>query len=262
MTTYKNILQVILILTFLSVTASLAEWQDDLTTLLVAETEPGQEELIAEIAAANPDYRDVIAVIRATEFPEIEGRGEFQLLDTVCLDNITRPWVLYVPESYDPAQPTPLMVVLHGGINSISLPPDPLGYAEGHGLSILGRDFGMLLIFPMGQMGATWWDKVGMGNISNLVRTVKREFNVDDDRVYMGGFSDGASAAFLYAMARPNDYAAFVALNGHMGVGSLDGGLSMYPVNLSNTSVYVTTTDRDNLYSTDKMKPTIELARA
>ncbi len=252
---------VIIILSLLAVSAPSAEWRDDLAALLAAGGEAEQDELINSIVAANPDYRDVIDTIRTIEFPDVESRGELLLRDTLCLDGKTRPWVLYIPEGYDPAQPTPLIVVPHGGVGSALLPKNPLGYATWGGFPTLGREYGMIMVFPMGQYGVTWWDKVGMGNIENLVRTARREFNVDDDRVYMGGFSDGASASFLFAMARPNDYAAFVALNGHMGVGSMDGDASIYPVNLSNTSVYATTTDNDHLYPTRKMAPTIELAR-
>jgi hypothetical protein len=46
-----------------------------------------------------------------------------------------------------------------------------------------------------------------------------------------------------------------------MGVGSMDGGSAIYPINFSNSPVYTTTTGRDNLYPTKKMKPTIEMAR-
>lgn len=252
---------VVIIIALLTVSASAEDWREDVAALLAAGGEAEQDILVADIVAADPGFREVIAAIRAIEFPDVEGRGEFLLRDTLCLDGKTRPWVLYIPESYDPTMLTPLIVVPHGGVGSALLPKNPIGYATWGGFPTLGREHGYLMVFPMGQYGATWWDKVGMGNIENLVRTVKREFNVDDDRVYMGGFSDGASASFLHAMARPNDYAAFVALNGHMGVGSMDGGASIYPVNLSNTAIYATTTDNDHLYPTRKMAPTIELAR-
>ncbi len=79
--------------------------------------------------------------------------------------------------------------------------------------------------------------------------------------MWLGGFSDGASAAFLYGMVAPNDYAAFVALNGHMGVGSLDGNLPTYAPNLANTPVYAVTTFDDPLYPARVMRRTIEMAR-
>jgi hypothetical protein len=120
---------------------------------------------------------------------------------------------------------------------------------------------GWIALFPFGQAGATWWDEVGMENIRTLVRTAKRELNVDDDRVWMAGFSDGASAGFAHAMLAPSDYAAFVALNGHMGVASLDGDLPTYAPNMAATPIFATTTFDDGLYPSHKMGPSIEMAR-
>ena len=63
-------------------------------------------------------------------------------------------------------------------------------------------------------------------------------------------------------MLRPSDYAAFVALNGHMGVASLDGDLPAYAPNMAATPVFATTTFDDELYPSERMRGTIEMARA
>ena len=58
----------------------------------------------------------------------------------------------------------------------------------------------------------------------------------------------------------PSDYAAIVALNGHMGVASLDGGLASYAPNMANTPIYAVTTFEDGLYPSDRMRPTLDMA--
>ena len=152
-------------------------------------------------------------------------------------------------------------MVLHGGVGAAEIDDDPLGHVAENDLGALADERGWISVFPFGQAGATWWDDVGMTNIRTLVRTVKREFNVDDDRVWMAGFSDGASAAFAHAMLEPTDYAAFVALNGHMGVASLDGDLPSYAPNMSVTPIFATTTFDDGLYPSYRMRRSIEMAR-
>jgi predicted esterase len=154
-----------------------------------------------------------------------------------------------------------MLVVLHGSVSRPDIRPDPRGWAEKNGFVPLADQYGWLVLFPFGQAGATWWDEVGMTNIMTLVRTVKIDFNIDDDRVYLGGFSDGGSAAFLFAMTMPSDFAAFMALNGHMGVGSEDGNLPTYATNFYNSPVYATTTDHDQLYPTNQMERAISMAR-
>lgn len=244
----------------LSLAPALADWRADLAELVRTEAGPRQEELLSNVLAAEPGWRDVAAALAALPFGEAEA-GAFELRQTLCADGVERPWALYVPPSYNPRTPTPLVVVLHGGVSWPDLPEDPLGYARKDEWVAPAAEYGWLVLYPFGQQGATWWDEVGMANIRNLVRTVKREYNVDDDRVYMGGFSDGASAAFCWAMVEPTAFAGFFALNGHMGVGSLDGGLDTYAPNFSNTPVYAVTTSGDPLYPSAKMRATIEMAQ-
>jgi predicted esterase len=254
-------LYVLATLTFLaSVPAAAADWRADLEELARADAGPRRDELLSKVLRANPDWRDVAAAIEGLPFGEAEA-GAFEFRQTLCADGVERPWVLYVPPAYSPRTPTPLLVVLHGGVSWPDLPEDPLGYARENEWAAAAAEYGWLVLYPLGQEGATWWDEVGMANIRNLVRTVKREYNVDDDRVYMGGFSDGASAAFCWAMVEPTDFAAFVALNGHMGVGSIDGDLDTYAPDFYNSPVYAVTTFADQLYPSERMRATIEMAQ-
>jgi pimeloyl-ACP methyl ester carboxylesterase len=216
---------------------------------------------VSEVVKAGPDWRDVAARIEALEFPEPGERGVPSLRTVTVADTLMIPWVLVLPPDYDPAVPTPLLVVLHGGVSRAQPEQDPVAYVVADEFATLAAREGWIALYPFGQVGATWWDKAGMANVRDLVRAVKRECSVDDDRVWLAGFSDGASAAFLYGMISPNDYAAFVALNGHMGVGSLDGNLPTYAPNLSNTPVYAVTTFDDPLYPSRIMRRTIEMAR-
>jgi predicted esterase len=236
-----------------------AEWEADIEELLSSD-ESAREGIIDRVVDAGPDWNDVAEYIAGRGYSTFPDAGVPVLRTTVCADTVERPWVLVVPESYDPATPTPLLMVLHGGVGRATLIEDPLEYVSDNEFVDMAAEMGWIAVLPFGQAGATWWDDVGMANIRNLVRTAKTELNVDDDRVWMIGFSDGASAGFAHAMVAPNDYAAFVALNGHIGVGSLDGDLPTFAPNIANTPMYVTTTFDDGLYPSARMRPTIEMA--
>jgi len=236
-----------------------ADWPADLELLLTVQDADGQDELIRKIKKTRPGYQDIIEAIQNIGFTEPESTG-LQMRENICVDNITRPWILYIPPDYDPDQAASVFVNLHGGVSRAEIYDDPIGYFNQHLLTKLGTERGYIMICPFGQDGATWWDDVGMANISSLIRQVKSEFNIDDNRVYLGGFSDGASAAFLQAMVSPDDFAALIALNGHMGVGSEDGDLPTYATNFFNSTIYATAAYNDNLYPSSKMRPTIDLA--
>jgi predicted esterase len=247
------------LLLLITAIAAKGEWRRDLKELIDSDSPSEQNRLLQKVLEVSPDWEDVVSVIQGIDFPRCDG-GIFQLRTVSCIDDVKRPWVIFVPPQYDPTRSTPLMIVLHGGVSRTEIIEDPEEYARDHFLTPLAEMEGWLLVFPFGQEKATWWDEVGMTNIRTILRTAKREFNVDDDRVWMGGFSDGASAAFLHAMLDPCDYAAFIALNGHMGVGSLDGDLPTYAPNMSNTPVYAVTTDMDELYPTRAMRGTLDMA--
>lgn len=253
----------VLVLVLLGATpvSSAGGWEETLDALLAAPAGPGSEEHINEVAGTAPGWSEVAARIGALVFAEADSAGRPVLRSHVCADTVERPWVFRLPAGYDPAVPTPLLVVLHGGASTPELYDDPTGYILENELAVMAYGKGWISAAPFAQAGATWWDDVGMGNIRDLVRAAKSEFNVDDDRVWMGGFSDGASAGFLHAMVAPTDYAAVLALNGHMGVGSLDGDLPTYATSMSSTPVFATTTLDDELYPSRKMRSSIAMAR-
>lgn len=234
-------------------------WQENLTELLQTDDPGTRTELIEKIVASEPDWQEVSQVIEMQSFPQPAERGLI-LRHNLCEDNVERPWVLYIPESYNPDTPTPLLLALHGGVSRAELIEEPLEYASETAYYQLAKEQGMLAVWPLGQKDAVWWDEVGMDNIRDQLLTVKREFNVDDDRLYMIGYSDGASAGFCWAMLEPNWFAGFIALSGHLGVGSLDGELPTFATNLANTALYAVTSFEDQLYPSARMRGTLEMA--
>ncbi len=248
-----------LFLGLLSVNGFSQDWRSDFDELVRA-PEARQSDLMRSVLDKHPNWRELWDAIRQIQFPRNEG-GKTILRESTGSDGKTRPWVLYVPKSYRSNVETPFLVVLHGSVTRPQIQSDPVGSLTNDPWLKLADRMGAILAAPMGQAGATWWDAVGMANIKSIVRAVKQDYKVDDDRVFMGGFSDGASGAFVHAMLDSEDYAAFVALNGDMSVGSEDGGLDLYATNLYNSPMYVVTTDKDELYPTRHMRPLIEMAQ-
>lgn len=240
---------------------ALATWQSDIIAMLETDDPVRQEELMQNVLAENPDWQEATKYLATgPQFGEPQVTGGFFLAERLCIDGVTRPYAIYVPGSYDPAKASGLLVWLHGGVSRAELYENPLEYAQDNYFQPLAEELGMLMLYPFGQQGATWWDETGMENISGLVRDVKRGYNIDDDRVYMLGYSDGASAGFAWGMLRPSDFGGFIALSGHIGVGSLDGDLLTYASNLANTPLYAVTSFDDGLYPSAQMRTTLQMA--
>jgi hypothetical protein len=235
------------------------EWRAHVERLLAIPTESERDSLIALIVAAGPPWREVAAEITSRTFSDTT-KGCTLSDSALCADGIVRAYAVYVPTGYDAGTPSPLLVHLHGIVNRPRIEPDPSTYVGNAAIMAAAEQQGWLVLFPFGQEGATWFDDVGMAHVMDLVRTIKIRFNVDDDHVCLSGLSDGASAAFLFAMILPDGFAAFVALNGSMGVGSENGGFSTYAPNLANSYVFATTADHDRYYPTSQMERTIAMA--
>lgn len=266
----KKLPRIILLLFALLSTPIFADWRVEVDRLLDAgftdlhsadcrkmNPDPAQ---IASVAASVPSAEALLQHLQNQSFAAPAKTGITELHYLTGSDGVERPWVLFIPQTYDPAVPNPALIALHGGVSRVSIHEDPLSTADNSPWLSLARAQGWFAIFPFGQENATWWDEVGMANIKAQLRLTRRHFNLDDNRVYLAGFSDGASGGFLHAMLRPDDFAAVVALNGHLGVGNSDGDLPTYVRNLANTPIYAVTTDDDDLYPTAAMAPIIEMA--
>ncbi|MEZ5357560.1 MAG: hypothetical protein R3F48_01935 [Candidatus Zixiibacteriota bacterium] len=240
-----------------------ADWQKQFDELIKTDSPEKQQQLIDSIVASGASVDQIVARIRSISFDKKSRPDDGIVINkSRCLDGKKRPWALHIPATYDFHTPTPLLVVLHGGVSRPYIMKDPHKHALEHYFTKLSEEHGWFTLFPSGEAHAEWWDSVGMGNISNLIREVKREYNIDDDRVWIAGFSDGGSGAFVQAMTDGTDFAAFVTLNCHIAVGSLAGKLYNYPGNMANRPVYAVTNDQDRLYPTAKMEPLITMALA
>ncbi len=246
---------------------AVATWRDDLRVLATTANASERAPLVARVLAAQPDWRELSAALAAWAPPPLAGDpggGDRLLLrDFVGRDGRRRPWVLGVPAGYDRQRPTPLLVVLHGGVSyEDAAAATVASWAAATPFWQMARARGWLLLYPFGQDGAAWWDTNGIDNVLQLLREVKREANVDDDRVWLAGFSDGATGALAQAMLVPTDYAAVIAANGHLAGANIDGNLPTYVRPLVNVPVLAINTNDDPLFPTRKMRPLLAMAQA
>jgi hypothetical protein len=228
-----------------------------LTELMLTDEETRQILLINDIIGSQPAVDEIISAISGITYKPHKP-GTF-VRENLCIDGVKRRYYVYVPSSYKPETKTPLVVYLHGGVLRRELIED--WEIEDFELVTLAEEHGYIMLFPLGQFGASWWDSVGITNVLQQIRKTKQEFNIDDDRVFMTGFSDGASGSFDFAMCFPTAFAGFLPFNGHPGVGSAAGSMHTYFVNCANRPLYVVNTDEDELYPAEtRIRPMMELA--
>lgn len=139
----------------------------------------------------------------------IAPTGSIQPGDTLLGLSPSRDAQLYVPASYDPATPIPLVLGFHGAggsgngwLNATRVEADRLGFA------ILAPD----------SRGQTWDALRGLfgADIDFVNRALAETFdrvNIDATRMGIGGFSDGATYALSVGLANGDFFPKVIAFS-------------------------------------------------
>jgi dienelactone hydrolase len=117
------------------------------------------------------------------------------------------PYMVYVPDTYRPDAPAPLLIYLSGSQGratfGVSASGRPIDEADGAG---------GLVIFP--EARGYWWHARSVAIVEALLDEALRGFNVDTDRVSVAGFSNGGTGALHLATLWPQRFASAVSLMG------------------------------------------------
>ncbi len=146
------------------------------------------------------------------------------------------PYMMHVPIDYRGDEPFPVLIYLSGGSGQAF---DAALSAE----EVLGHS-GYLAVYPHAS-GAMWWEPKPTAMVHELLLEILRTYNVDTNRVYLAGFSNGATGALYYGTLWPERFAAIGLLMG-AGVNSPIG--EAVPLkNLSNVPLLLLHGDKDTI---------------
>lgn len=139
---------------------------------------------------------------------------------TIVSLGVKRDYLLYVPDSYDPAVPTPLVVSLHGFAEW------PAHQADVSRWTDLADENGFIVVFPSGTGFPQRWRMVGAPGsdsgammldtafISDLIDQLGGEYNIDPARIYANGLSNGGGMSFVLSCELSERIAAFGSVSG------------------------------------------------
>jgi pimeloyl-ACP methyl ester carboxylesterase len=164
---------------------------------------------------------------------------------------VTRPdepgkgnaYLLRVPVTYRPDHPAPLIVYLSGGagfaLDGVNTADDAISITD------------YLVLYP--QAADYWWRPETANHVDAALRDTLNEFNVDRDRVYLAGFSNGGTGALYMASLWPQRFAAVVSL---MGAGRCNEEVQKGLPNLLNLPMLFVHGEKDPLISSSCSKET------
>lgn len=134
-------------------------------------------------------------------------------------DNINRSYSFYVPASYNPAQPLPLVLGLHGTGSSGAQ------FAQYRDFRPIADTARFIMVHPDGStlLGQKFWnfgnvlgstvDDVGF--LTALIDTISAHYAIDPSRVYSVGMSNGGFMTY-YLACQTDRFAAIGSVTGSM----------------------------------------------
>lgn len=130
--------------------------------------------------------------------------------------NYRVPYLVYIPKNYDPTHKTSLLIYYKGGwISRKKLPAD---YAKEIVTDNPTFDYldenNSIEIFPALESKLAIYGNYGYKHLTEMIAQTKKLFNIDDNKVFLSGFSDGGKTVYLSSNLIPSAFACFYPING------------------------------------------------
>ena len=144
--------------------------------------------------------------------------GQQTINDSILHDNLYRSYTTYIPAIYNTSQPTSLVFNFHGLTgNSFTT----MWHAD---FRPIADSANFIIVHPQGllnSLGETHWNVGQIGTsindvdfISTLLDSLSLEYNIDSDRVYSTGMSNGAYMSYRLACELSDKIAAIAPVAG------------------------------------------------
>ena len=166
-------------------------------------------------------------------------------LKTINVNGVTREFILYIPSTYDSIDTVPLMLNFHGWTMSAS---DQMNLSD---MRALAESEKFILAYPQGTKfknrfyGSTHWN-VGswttgstsddIGFVDKLIDNISVNYNIDLERIYACGYSNGGFFSHELACNLSNKIAAIGAVSANMSTRTKDNCNPSHPTPLITVS--------------------------
>lgn len=159
----------------------------------------------------------------STPTPFTLGPGDYD--SSLQVGDLTRKYLLHVPQNYNKNKAIPLILAFHGGMGNAEI------MAEGYNLIPKSDKEGVIVAFPNGVSRfpsgklATW----NAGNccgyavernsddvsfVKAVLYDIKSKFNIDSNKIYATGMSNGGMMSYRLACEMSDTFAAITSVSG------------------------------------------------
>ena len=172
-------------------------------------------------------------------FPMI-GLTQELITENMIFDGNNRQYTAYIPETYSPSIPSPILMAFHGGA----------GYAQEFmnyeaDFRSIADTAGFILVYPQAledpndDNNTSWLHKEPTNHndiyfIDALIDSLSSDYSVDNDRVYISGYSLGGMFSYELACHLNDRVAAFSSVAGAAFIGAFYNCNMTHPTALLN----------------------------
>jgi polyhydroxybutyrate depolymerase len=152
-------------------------------------------------------------------FAAISCFSQQTINDAIIHGGLNRTYILYIPASYNAINATPLVINFHGYTSNSNA---QMYYGDFRAIADTAN---FILVHPMGTLDGSnqpYWnsgwggavDDIGFTNA--LIDSLSSQYNINQDRVYSTGMSNGGFMSYTLACSLSNRIAAIASVTGTM----------------------------------------------
>lgn len=161
-------------------------------------------------------------------------------------------YYLFLPSNYDSARAWPLIITLHPSTGRGNMMVDFLSeQAEKKGYIVAGPN----------SANSNYWAFSEAKDIFQMIEEIKKNYNVDINRIFLTGFSSGAIMTYYLGLNYPEKFRAIAPFAGYLKKIELNGEVSLsreeskhIPVFILHGAIDSVVNIKEALYAEERLK--------
>lgn len=133
-------------------------------------------------------------------------------------DTTNTSYLVHLPKKYNPKKKYVTLIFLHGAVRFSRLEKYRIAQQLLGGWNRFYTKYAsiydVILVFPSANKTYNWMTSDdGFFIIPKIVKQLKSSLNIDDNKIFISGHSNGATGSFSYLIKQPTQFAGFYGFN-------------------------------------------------
>ncbi len=162
-------------------------------------------QIISRIESLGPSF--VVLAGKIRQGSDKESPGVLEQLESYREPNgRRRAYYVKIPSDYRPDRPAGVFLFLHGGVRRPAWKARERWWPEHPALSPPG----FISVYPNAWKQAYWWQPDQVENLRQILIRLRSTYNIDNNRIFLAGASDGGTGAYYFALRHNTAFAGFL----------------------------------------------------